>query len=246
MGVDACLVSVVVPAFNEEKRLPHCIHRVREAFGASPEIAAAYEIIVCDNNSTDETAAIAARSGCQVIFEPINQISRARNTGASVASGQWLLFIDADSWPSPELIKDIVPLLSDTSCIGCGSTIQVVGGPRWFKFVWESKNWSMRTFKWCAGGFVLCRRDAFLDIRGFSEEHYIFEELDFVRRLQTLAATRNQKFLVLHVHPFSTSGRRGIGKGFWWWAKFAFKLSFFHKTAVRDKDFARIWYEGDR
>ena len=246
MGLDVCLVSVVIPAFNEAKRLPLCLHRIREAFRASPEIAAAYEIIVCDNNSTDETAAIADLSGCQVVFEPINQISRARNTGASVASGQWLLFIDADSWPSPDLIKDIVPLLSDTSCIGCGSTIRVVDGPRWFKFVWESKNWSMRTFKWCAGGFILCRRDAFLEIGGFSEEHYIFEELDFVRRLQTLAAKRDQRFLVLHEHPFSTSGRRGIGKGFWWWARFAFKLSFFHKTAVRDKDFARIWYESDR
>jgi len=246
MDVDAILVSVVVPAFNEAQRLPLCIHRIREAFAASPEIAAAYEIIVCDNNSTDDTAAIAERSGCRVIFEPINQISRARNTGASAASGRWLLFIDADSWPSPELIKDIVPLLSDATCIGCGSTIQVVDGPRWFKLVWESKNWSMRTFKWCPGGFILCRRDAFVEIRGFSEEHYIFEELDFVRRLQKLAATRDQRFLILHEHPFSTSGRRGIGKGFWWWAKFAFKLSVFHKSAVRDKDFARIWYEGDR
>ena len=231
MGVDLCLISVVVPAFNEEKRLPQCIQRIREAFAASPEVGTAYEIVVCDNNSTDDTAAIAERSGCQVIFEPINQISRARNTGARVASGRWLLFIDADSWPSPKLIKDIVPLLSDTGCIGCGSTIQVVDGPRWFKFVWESKNWSMRTFKWCAGGFVLCRRDAFLEIRGFSEEQYLFEELDFVRRLQKVGATRDQKFVILHEHPFSTSGRRGIGKGFWWWAKLRLSCPF--STAVR-------------
>ncbi len=101
----------------------------------------------------------------------------------------------------------------------------------------------MRTFKWCAGGFVLCRRDAFGEIGGFSEEQYLFEEFDFVRRLQTVGAKRDQRFLILHEHPFSTSGRRGIGKGFWWWAKFAVKLSFFHKSAVRDKDFAKTYYE---
>jgi len=246
MRADSYLVSVVIPAFNEERRLPQCIQRIREACSASSEVAAAYEIIVCDNNSTDRTAAVAERFGCRVIFEPINQISRARNKGASAASGQWLMFVDADSWPSPELIADIVPLLSSTNRIGCGSTIRVVDGPRWFKFVWESKNWSMRTFKWCAGGFILCRRDAFLEIGGFSEEYYIFEEVDFVRRLKKLAVTRGQKFLILHEHPFSTSGRRGIGNGFWWWVKFALRLSLFPKWSVRDKKFAKIWYEADR
>ena len=156
------IVSVVIPAFNEESRLPQCIRRIREACEASHGLAGAYEIIVCDSNSTDSTSAVAESCGCTVVFEPINQISRARNRGASVSSGQWLLFVDADSWPSPELIEDMMPLLSSSDYIGCGSTISVVDGPRWFKFTWESKNWSMRTFKWCPGAFILCRRDALL------------------------------------------------------------------------------------
>jgi glycosyltransferase involved in cell wall biosynthesis len=240
------LVSVVIPAFNEEKRLPHSVLRIREACSAAPGIASAYEIIVCDNNSTDATAVVAERLGCRVIFEPINQVSRARNRGASAASGKWLLFVDADSWPSPELMRDVVPLLTNENCIGCGSTVRVVDGPRWFKVAWESKNWSMRTFKWCPGGFILCRRDAFLETGGFSEEHYLFEEVDFVGRLKKCGARRGQTFLILHKHPFSTSGRRGVGKGFWWWAKFAFKLSLFHDRAVRDKTFAQTWYKAER
>ena len=99
------VVSVVIPAFNEEKGLPSCVQRIREACNASSDIADAYEIIVCDNNSTDATAAVAEACGCRVVFEPINQISRARNRGATVATGEWLLFVDADSWPSPELIR---------------------------------------------------------------------------------------------------------------------------------------------
>jgi glycosyltransferase involved in cell wall biosynthesis len=238
------LVSVVVPAFNEEERLPESLFRIRRAFEAFPDLA--YELIVCDNNSTDSTAAVAESAGCRVAFEPINQISRARNRGASAASGQWLLFIDADSWPSADLIGDMIPILKGSEQIGCGSTLRVVDGPRWFKFAWESKNWSMRTFKWCPGAFILCRRDAFLEIGGFSDEYYIFEEADFVNRLKALGARRGQKFVILHKHPFSTSGRKGTAYGIGSWLKFALQLTFFHRKAVRDKAFAEKWYEGDR
>ena len=240
------ILSVVIPAFNEEERLPQCIDRVREALEASPELAKAYEIIVCDNNSTDATPVVAEKRGARVVFEAINQISRARNRGASITSGEWLLFVDADSWPSPELIKDIVPLLSSSDYIGCGSTIRVVDGPRWFKFTWESKNWSMRTFKWCAGAFILCRRDAFNELGGFSQEHYIFEELDFVKRLRALGAKRGQKFIILHKHPFSTSGRKGMAYGFAGWIKFALRLCLSPRKSVRDKAFAAKWYQVDR
>ena len=238
------LVSVVVPAFNEEARLPDSLSRVRKAFEAFPGLA--YELIVCDNNSTDSTTAVAESAGCIVAFEPINQISRARNRGASAASGRWLLFIDADSWPSAELIGDVIPLLTGSDYIGCGSTVRVVDGPRWFKVVLESKNWSMRTFKWCPGAFILCRLDAFSEIGGFSEEHYLFEELDFVKRLKALGARRGQKFAILSKHPFSTSGRKGTAYGLGSWLKFALRLTLFHRKAVRDKAFAEKWYEVDR
>jgi glycosyltransferase involved in cell wall biosynthesis len=122
------------------------VQQIRDACSAAPDIAAAYELIVCDNNSADTTAAVAEQAGCRVVFEPVNQISRARNRGASVASGKWLLFIDADSWPSRELIGDVAALLKDETCIGCGSTIRVIDGPRWFKFVWERRDQSAPPF----------------------------------------------------------------------------------------------------
>lgn len=234
------IVSVVVPAFNEEERLPESLSRIREAIEALPDLA--YELIVCDNNSTDSTAAIAKGAGCKVVFEPINQISRARNRGAGAASGRWLLFIDADSWPSAELVGDMTPILKGSEHIGCGSTVRVVDGPRWFKVTLESKNWSMRTFKWCLGAFILCRRDAFSEIGGFSEEHYLFEELDFVRRLKALGARRGLKFVILSKHPFNTSGRKGTAYGHASWLKFALRLTLFHRKAVRDKAFAEKWY----
>jgi glycosyltransferase involved in cell wall biosynthesis len=240
------IVSVIIPAFNEEKLLATCIQRVRLACDSCNEIAQAYEIIVCNNNSSDQTAAIAQKLGCKVVFEPINQISRARNTGANAATGEWFLFIDADSWPSPELIADAVRILRASNYIGCGSTIQIVDGPWWFKRAWESKNLSMRLMKWCPGGFILCRRDAFIEIGGFPLDHFIFEEAEFVKRLKQLGRERRQKFTVLHKHPFTASGRKGVKYGFWSWAKTAVRFWLSPKKLVRDKSFAEKWYETGR
>lgn len=87
-------VSVISPAFDEEKLLATCVQRVRLACDWCSEMAKADEIIVCNNNSSDHTVAVAQQLNCKVVFESIQQISRARNTGASVAIGEWLLFID--------------------------------------------------------------------------------------------------------------------------------------------------------
>ena len=95
-------LSLIVPAFNEERLLPSSLACIQTASVAFTAAGWATELIVCDNNSTDRTAAIAAAAGARVVFEPINQISRARNAGAAQASGDWLLFIDADSFPTRE------------------------------------------------------------------------------------------------------------------------------------------------
>lgn len=236
------LLSIVIPAFNEERALPISVRHIREACDACRDLAGRYEIIVCDNNSTDRTAVIAQEFGCRTIFEKENQISRARNCGASAAHAGWLLFIDADSWPSPELMEDASKIMSSTEFVGCGSTIRIVDGPWWFKRAWESKNLSMRLLKWCPGGFILCRHDAFNEIGGFPLDHYIFEEAEFVKCLKKIGAKRGQKFTVLHKHPFNASGRKGTKYGFWSWVRTAFRLWLSPKRTVRDKAFAEKWY----
>jgi len=58
------MLSVVVPAFNEEKVLPRSLAAIRTALAAFDDA----ELIVCDNNSTDRTAAIAREAGAQVAY----------------------------------------------------------------------------------------------------------------------------------------------------------------------------------
>ena len=96
-------LSIVVPAFNEERLLPGTLDSINAAAQAF-DAAGGWELIVCDNNSTDRTAEIARAAGARVVFEPHNQISRARNTGAAAATGEWLLFVDAAAQQTPVLI----------------------------------------------------------------------------------------------------------------------------------------------
>jgi len=87
-------ISIVIPAFNEADYIENTLSSV---FACSETYLGAIEVIVVDNNSTDATAYIARKCGAQVVFEPINQIARARNTGAKAASGKFLIFLDADT-----------------------------------------------------------------------------------------------------------------------------------------------------
>jgi glycosyltransferase involved in cell wall biosynthesis len=99
-------ISIVVPAFNEEKFLAETLAHIKTASAAFAQIGWEYELIVYDNNSTDRTAEIARSAGAIVVFEPVNQISRARNSGAAAATVDWLVFVDADSHPSAYLFAD--------------------------------------------------------------------------------------------------------------------------------------------
>src|SRR5262245_58504290 len=108
---DRVKLSVIIPAYNEEKLLPGCLAHVRAALAANAAADWASEVIVADNNSTDRTAELARAAGARVVFEPVNQISRARNAGARVASGDLFLFVDADSTLHPATVADLLRCL---------------------------------------------------------------------------------------------------------------------------------------
>src|ERR1035437_9156259 len=130
------------------------------------------ELIVCDNNSTDHTAEIARAGGATVVFEPINQIARARNRGAAAASGDWLLFIDADSHPSAELFGDVVEQIKSGKCLAGGSTVHLEAGYPKANFMTGLWNFASRWRRLLAGSFIFCEAEAFRKIGGFSNEMF--------------------------------------------------------------------------
>ena len=185
-------VSIIVPAFNEERLLGGSLAAIREAMTAFEGA----ELIVCDNNSTDRTAEIARAAGARVVFEPVNQIARARNTGAAQASGDWLLFVDADSYPTLELFQETRAAIA-SGCLAGGATVAFESADPVIRFWVAAWNSLSRRLRWAAGSFIFCEAAAFREVGGFSQELYAGEEIDLFQRLKRLARRRRREIVIL-------------------------------------------------
>jgi glycosyltransferase involved in cell wall biosynthesis len=95
-------LSVVIITHNEEARLPACLESV----------AWADQVVVVDSQSTDATAAVAARATPHVHVRPWPGYASQKNFGMDQATGDWILILDADERVSPELREEIRALLA--------------------------------------------------------------------------------------------------------------------------------------
>ncbi len=201
---DASL-SVVVPAHDEADELPATLAGLHDGLVAA---GVGYEIVVVDNASTDATARVAADAGARVVHEPYRQISRARNTGAAEARSDWLLFVDADTWPSRELLAAALRHLDAGAC-GGGALVAMDALPnrvyRWGVSAW---NWLARWLQLAAGCFVFVRRDAFEAIGGFDTRYFAGDEVILSRRLRRWGRAHGRPFVIVENPPVATSARK--------------------------------------
>lgn len=239
-------ISIIVPAFNEEKLLPRSLPAIRAASVAFTRRGWDFELVVCDNNSTDRTADIAREHGAIVVREPVNQIARARNTGASVATGDWFLFIDADSYPSEALFDDLAATIASGEALGGGATVKfdeaTAQAQRWVG-VWNRLS---RLCRWAAGSFVFCEAAAFRELGGFSLQLFAGEEVDFSRRLKRLARRKGRKVVILNRHPQATSPRKLHLYSMREMAGFFVRAAIFQRRVLGAREGCSIWYDGRR
>jgi glycosyltransferase involved in cell wall biosynthesis len=239
-------LSIVIPAFNEARLLEQTLESVASSVAANAAPGFTSEVIVVDNNSTDHTAELARQSGARVVFEPINQIGRARNAGAAQANGEWLLFLDADSLISPELLTDILRVIESRAYVGCGSTLRMDGLPWWVNVMLQLWTSTSVLCRWAAGALVVCRRDAFQAVGGFDEELYALDEIRLSKQLKQWGRPRGLQFTILTRHPVETSSRK-----IWLYssreiAAQIFRIFFLPKTTLHDKKRLSLWYDGRR
>ncbi|MDD5580260.1 MAG: glycosyltransferase [Methylobacter sp.] len=93
--------SVIIAAYNGSSTLTSAIDSVLS------QVYAAYEIIIIDDGSTDNTLAVVSEYGDKVRyhFQQNSGVSSARNKGAKLAQGDWLAFLDADDWYYPQRLQ---------------------------------------------------------------------------------------------------------------------------------------------
>ena len=239
-------ISIILPAFNEAQLLPSTLAAVHAARKAFDSVQWNSEVIVCDNNSTDATSQIAREHGARVVFEAVNMIGRARNAGASVASGDWLVFIDADSQPSIELFAAMIEAILSGRVLAGGSTVRMdtddlrgrIGTAFW--------NTASRLRRLMAGSFIFVETAVFRKIGGFSGQFYAAEEIDLTHRLRPLARASNRRIVILSKTPLLTSARKlklytpfEIGR-------LILSAAIRPKATLTNKEACHLWYDGRR
>jgi glycosyltransferase involved in cell wall biosynthesis len=239
-------ISIVIPAFNEERLLGRTLRHVCEALREFSRRGWEHELIVCDNNSTDRTAALARAAGARVVFEPVNQIARARNTGAAVASGDWLLFVDADSQPDAPLLAEVAEQIESGRCLAGGCTIRMDGHHPLGQFGARLWNRLSRRRRLLAGSFIFCDAVAFRTVGGFNQELFAGEELDLSRRLAELARESGREIVILHRHPLLTSSRKLRLYSPAEWLRFVLRACWDRQRVLRDRQACHSWYDGRR
>lgn len=193
------MISFIIPAYNEEG----LIGRTLEALnGAGRSTGEPYEIVVADDASSDRTVAIAESNGAGVVRVNLRQIAATRNAGARAATGDKLIFVDADTVVTGEVVRAAIEVM-DRGAAGGGCAVNFDGRlPGYAELVLPMMNGLFRTLGVACGCFIFCTRRAFDEAGGFDETLFASEEITMSRALK-----RQGRFVVLR-ESVTSSGRK--------------------------------------
>jgi glycosyltransferase involved in cell wall biosynthesis len=184
--VSDILLSVVIPAFNEELYLPETLSRLRDAISLC---TCGVEIIVVDNQSIDGTVDVARSFGAAVIQEAVHNIARVRNAGATFAKGEVLVLVDADTTVPREFLQTIAEAMKDSACMGGSADIVHSPTSKLLRAYLKGWRWLGTRLGMVQGAAQFCRKSAFIRLKGYDESLFMGEDVDFYWRLQKLCAS---------------------------------------------------------
>jgi len=234
--------SVVIPAYNEADFLPSTLETLFKVLVEIPQHRG--EVIVVNNGSTDRTAQIAEQCGAKVVEEKNRGIGRARNSGAAIAKGEILIFLDADTWLYLPTLKMALEQISNGVCGGGGALVKFDQNyGRFLSGIVMPALWNFvsKTCKLAAGSFIFCRKKDFVEMGGFSEKLYAGEEIHFCLALKKILRKRKLPFLIIDKYPVITSSRKLL-----WYKDFKIFLVLLtlllFPFMVRSRRLCSFWY----
>ena len=218
------MLSVIVPAYNAEQTLEGCLMALtNQPLPSGAEL----EIIVVDDGSTDDTAALAHRYGVRVISQVNAGPAAARNTGARAASGELLLFTDADCVPAHDWAACMAAPFADPTVAGAKGTYRTTQSEPVARFV--QIEYEDRYDRMCRQEHIdfvdtysaAYRRDVFLQAGGFDATFpsASVEDQEFSFRLaqagHRLVFVPDARVVHLHDRTVVEYARRKFWIGFW-------------------------------
>lgn len=192
------MLSIIIPAWNEEKYLPRLLDSIKA------QTYKDYEIIVADAGSKDRTREIAKKYGCKVVKGGMP--GAGRNAGAKAAKGDFL-FLDADVQLSRDFLKNLVTEVKGRNIDVGGFYVNPLGSNPLDKLYFGSFNlWCVFTqtfYPHAMGTGIFCKRWLHGKVNGFDPSIILGEDVDYVKR-----CGRFGKFRVIRSAKSSISTRR--------------------------------------
>ena len=198
-------LSVVLIVHNEEAHLAACLASIREL---------ADEIVVLDDGSTDATMSIATQAGARVAMRPFDDFGRQKQAALEMATGTWVLSVDADERVTPALAREIARVVrSETAADGYWLRRTMVYLGHRLRFGGAGSEWILRLARRERARFAPLPVHEHLIVDGRTErlsgalDHIKYrslrEHLDTINRYTELATRRKReagrRFSVTHV-----------------------------------------------
>jgi glycosyltransferase involved in cell wall biosynthesis len=201
---DKVRFSIVIPCFNEARYLTDALLSLQKL-----DFDGVCEVIVVDNNCTDDTAEIARGLGARVVVEPIAGVCNARQRGTAEARGEIVVSADADTTYRPGWLSAIDARFRSDERI-----VAVVGPCRYADGPWWGKGYARVLFGAVNGFYRLTGRAVYASATNMAFRREAWtgydtnltqggDELDQLRRLR-----RKGRVVYFHSNPSYTSGRR--------------------------------------
>jgi glycosyltransferase involved in cell wall biosynthesis len=176
-------VSFVIPVRNDAQRLRRCLDTIRTNHRESCPV----EVIVADNGSTDDSAAVAAGSGAVVLDLPGHRVGELRNLAAARARAPILAFVDADHEIGPDWVASAVETLQDSSVAAVGALCDPPRDGTWVQKTYGALRGRVagrRDVEWLGSGNLAIRKSAFDAHGGFDITLETCEDVELCGRLR--------------------------------------------------------------
>jgi glycosyltransferase involved in cell wall biosynthesis len=192
--------SVVIPTYNEERYILKCLQSVQD----QRYDRAQFEIILADAESTDRTQGVARLLCDKIVSTKRRGIAVGRNLGAAQATGEYLVFVDADAVLEQDFLIQLDSSFRDQSAVAVSGIAKPSDGKLFQRFVYTSTYILVRAFNIAGlplfpGICVAYRKREFAEYHGFREDFGIVEDLDLSRRIMKLGKCLVNANAVAHV-----------------------------------------------
>jgi glycosyltransferase involved in cell wall biosynthesis len=229
-------ISVVIPAFNEEKSISRTLSAL-----AKQKTKHEFEVIVVNNNSTDKTANVAKKFSkelnLKVIAEKRKGRGKARDTGCRKATGGVIFSMDADTIPPSNWIESMYKYFNYPDVVAVTGPWEVrdcKGFKRWFLNHCQTPATLpyilFRGHYWLTGFNFAIRKSAYIKCGGFNTKINAHEDIDLTERVRKLG-----KIVYASDAKVVTSSRRyanGIINGLWSYEEIGIRYFIFKDKSI--------------